>query len=234
MNKTNITRPFLLLILLGLVICNVTAQKKKRNDTIKSWEVGSDLLWLIDKNQQPGQSIFVRTNFVTEKNKLRAWRLRFGLNMSYRDSTNIGDPLDNELNDIFILARVGYEWQFKVEENALLYYGVDLGFSYSRIYEKRILTLLPPPGVLYQDTFTTYTPEVIGFIGCRYNPRPWVSLSLEASMQVAYRIRRNPFKATNLNFPDDEGDHGLRNAEELKINLVPITYLNISFHINRK
>ena len=217
----------------SLLVEAQTISENVEKGAVQSWEIGTDLLWLIDKNQVP-TSVFVRSNYVTKKNKLRAWRLRLGLNMSYRDSITINRPFDNELNNISIFARVGYEWQHKVEEKVLLYYGADVGFSYSGIYEKRILTLLPPPGRLYQETFTTYQPSFIGFIGCRYDPKPWISFSLEASLQIAYRIRRNPFKTTSIDFPDDEGAHGFYNAEELIINLLPITYLNISFNINKK
>ena len=221
----------LLLILICFYSFDISAQTKRKKDTIKSWEVGVDLLWLIDKNQLPGNSIFLRTNFITGKGQLRAWRLRLGMELSYRDSTNIGEPLDNKFNRIFIMTRMGYEWQYMVEEKALLYYGMDLGFSYTRIYEKRIL--YNPPGNLYQETFTTYEPALIGFIGCRYNPKPWISISLEASLQVAYRIRRNPSKVTRIDFPNSEGGRSFENSEELKINIFPITFLNISFHINK-
>ncbi len=217
----------------SLLVEAQTNSEIHNKNTINSWEIGTDLLWLIDKNQVPA-NLFVRSNFANKKNKLRAWRLRLGLNMSYRDSIDIGDPFAKELNNISIFARAGYEWQHKVEEKVLLYYGVDVGFSYTRMYEKRALSPPHPPGSLYQETFTTYKPSLIGFIGCKYDPKPWISLSLEASLQVVYRIRRNPYKTTSIDFPDDEGFHGFVNVEELRINLLPITYLNISFHINKK
>lgn len=97
-------RRFLIsIILLQAFVAKAQTNSEIYNkNTINSWEIGTDLLWLIDKNQVPA-NLFVRSNFTNKKNKLRAWRLRLGLAMSYRDSIDIGDPLAKELNNILYL-----------------------------------------------------------------------------------------------------------------------------------
>jgi len=229
MNNPNKKPLFLILLLLSLLNFDLTAQVK--DDKIKSWEVGADLLWLIDKNQLP-TSVFVRSNYVTKKNKLRAWRLRLGMDLSINDSSQIGDPLDNKLKQTYILIRVGHEWKYRLEEKVMFYFGGDFQFSYNHTYEKRILTLLPPPGSLYQETLKLYEPGLVGFVGVKFVPRPWIAFSIESSLNIIYRIRREDFKTTSINFPDDEGFYGFIHVNELNINITPITVINISFNIN--
>ena len=121
----------------------------------KSWEVGTDLLWLINKNQLPPSNIFVRRNLETQKGTRHGWRLRVGADVSIRDSVNVTDPIDNELNETYLLLQIGHEWQYSVSEKALLYFGADLSFSFKRRLENKILGLADPR--LSQDTKTIYS-----------------------------------------------------------------------------
>jgi len=74
-------RKFLIsIILLQTVIVKAqTASEIHNKDTINTWEIGTDLLWLIDKNQVPATSLLI--------NKIsKAWRLRLGVNTSRMDN----------------------------------------------------------------------------------------------------------------------------------------------------
>src|SRR5690606_34787895 len=79
---------------------NAQAQKKnkpilipiqQKEDTLVryTWEIGTDLLWLIDKNVLPATNIFIRKNLVTKNDRLTALRLRFGLDLNKMDSSQI-------------------------------------------------------------------------------------------------------------------------------------------------
>ena len=226
--------PFFFLSLLFCITASAQNQKSEKEIVIpqESWEVGTDLLWLIDKNQLPASNLFLRRNYTTDKGARRAWRLRLGVDVSSRDSVNINDPIDNELNETYLLLRFGHEWQYMVDEKALLYFGSDIQFSYDRHYEKRILSLIDPPpfGSLLQDTRTIYTPGFIGFAGARYHPMPWIALSLEANLEVLYRIKRNPSKVTPVPFPDEEDFNVFEDSETATLKISPLSTLTISFH----
>lgn len=196
----------------------------------ESWEVGADLLWLINKNQIPASNLFLRRNYTTKQGARHSWRLRLGVDVSSRDSVNISDPIDNELNETYLLIRLGHEWQYLVDEKALLYFGVDAHFSYDRRYEKRILSIDAPQDRLFQDTRTLYTPGLIGFAGARYHFKPWIALSLESNFEVLYRIRRNPSKTTRIETPEAQGSYGFENSETAILRILPISMLTISFH----
>ena len=87
------------LALVALLYCTHTqAQTKKSSDTLADttrlkWEIATDLLWLIDKNQIPASNIFVRKHITRENGKLGAQRLRVGV--SFDDNDGQFDDSDN-------------------------------------------------------------------------------------------------------------------------------------------
>lgn len=230
------TKPVFLLLALFFSIELLQAQTlNDRDDNTqhvipkKSWEVGTDLLWLIDKNNLPANNLLLRRNYTTENGIRHAWRLRIGVDVSSKDSVNINDPVDNQLNETYLLIRMGHEWQYLVEEKALLYFGGDLQFIYDRTDEKRLLAGNHSES-LYQETLSIYIPSISVLIGARYHIKPWLSISMESTFEAAYRIRRNPFKTTSVEFPDSEGDHGFEDSETVQLSLFPISNINLTFH----
>lgn len=128
-------------IVLSVITTCGQAKEKKLNDSTNHWEIGLDLLWLINKNQLPATSIFGRYNFVNNNNQKRAWRFRLGINNKTYDSAQINDPRNNEFKTIAPYVRVGYEWQKAINEKVTYFYGADLTTSYS--YKKTIQVLYP-------------------------------------------------------------------------------------------
>ena len=228
-------RKFLISIILlqAVIVKAQTASEIHNKDTINTWEIGTDLLWLIDKNQVPATSLFVRYNFTNKKNKQMAWRLRLGVNTSRKDSSQIADPQDNEKYIFAPYLRSGIEWQNKTSAKSLVFYGVDASLSYSQEKIKTIVTTIPPPGVLSQEINKTLEAGLIGFIGFKYEPTAWFALSIESSLNIFYTIRRDEFKTTSIDFPDDEGFHGFIHTNEINIKFTPITIINLSFYLNR-
>jgi hypothetical protein len=219
------------LIIILLPTIAISQVKHSGKDTLKSWEIGLDLLWLIDKNQLPSTTLFARYNFSNGKEEKRAWRFRLGIDNSTYDSTQINDPRDNEIDIISPYVRVGYEWQKAISEKASYFYGVDVSTLYSQ-YKSKIV-IYPGPNLL-QVTDKTWEFGVIPFIGFKYLPIKWFAISAESSLNVAYRIRREKDKVTDIDFPNDPGFNGKIDINELKISLVPMSVINLSFYLTKK
>ncbi|MEQ8240912.1 MAG: hypothetical protein RIA69_16975 [Cyclobacteriaceae bacterium] len=192
----------------------------------KSWEVGTDLLWLIDKNTLPANNLLVRRNYTTEYSVRHAWRLRMGVNLSRRDSLTIFDFL-NELNTTYLMIRMGHEWQFPVEDKALLYFGGDLQFAYTKIDEKRLNASITSYFFDIQDRI--YEPGLSIVLGARYFIKPWMSVNLESEIGLRYRIRRYDEVDSPLDFPGS-GGFSFVDSETFLLNLSPIHSMNLSFH----
>jgi hypothetical protein len=60
-------------ILIPLILCFTFKLYAQQTDSSKKWEMGVDLLPLINKNKLPDKSIFVRYHI---KDRNRAWRFR--------------------------------------------------------------------------------------------------------------------------------------------------------------
>ena len=211
-----------LLTLLTLTTYGQQKKEQAKNDTTRNWEVGLDLLWLINKNQLPATSIFARHNFVTKAGKHRALRFRLGVNNSYYDSSQINGLFPNKSDIIAPFARIGYEWQVPVNKQFILFYGVDANIFF---YQNKFDRIIPatPTSFQYRGTFTTWEVGAVGLLGFKYHPASWLSLSIESTFSALYRIKR------------DEGQtsgRGEVNVNEFKMNFVPITVINLCFTIN--
>ncbi|MCF6352652.1 MAG: hypothetical protein L3J06_06545 [Cyclobacteriaceae bacterium] len=233
MKSPNRKQTILMLILLNLLTCSLLAQDKKVEAMVSTWEIGTDLLWLIDKNQVPATSLFGRYNFTNKKNKQMAWRLRLGINTSRKDSSQIAAPQDNE-KDIFApYVQLGFEWQRSFNTKYLVFFGTDINFQYYQNKFSEIIYFDIGPR-LFQGTYKTITWGASGFIGFKYFLTNWLSLSLESSLNLNYRIRRDKDKVTLIDYPNSDGGKGEINVNELTIHFTPITVLNLSFYINHK
>ena len=204
--------------------------EKKIRDSTRHWEVGLDLLWLINKNQLPATSIFARQNFITKTGKHRALRFRLGLNNSYYDSSQISGVLPNKSDIIAPFARFGYEWQVPVNTQFTVFYGADANvFFYQNKYER----IVPAASSYFQvrNTFTSWELGLIGFIGFNYRPTNWFSISTESTFSALYRIKRDEL-ASYLLPPTIPNGLGETNVNDLRINFLPITVINLTFTIN--
>ncbi len=231
MKRKNVTKLILTLLILSSFTTYGQAKKKNERDTTKQWEIGLDLLWLINKNQVPSTSLFTRYNFVNKENQKRAWRFRLGVDNSAYDSAQITETRDNEIDIIAPYIRMGYEWQKDVSERVSFFYGVDVSGLYSQ-YKAKIIYYVPIR--LLQETDKTWEFGIIPFIGFKYKPVNWLSISTESSFNFIYRVRRQKSKFTDLDFPNDPGSNGKIDINELKMSFLPITVINLSFYLNKK
>jgi len=205
-------------------------KEKKIKDSTRNWEVGLDLLWLIDKNQLPATSFFARHNFTTKTGKQRALRFRLGVNNSYYDSSQISGLLPEKSNIIAPFVRIGYEWQVPVNNQFTFFYGADANiFFYQNKYER--IVPAAPTDFLVRNTFTTWELGLIGFIGFKYRPTNWLSISTESTFSALYRIKRDELASYSLP-PTIPNGLGEINVNDMRINFLPITVINLSFTIN--
>ena len=215
----------LILTLLAFLPLTTNGQAKKEQiikDTTRNWEVGLDLLWLINKNQLPATSIFARHNFVTKAGKHRALRFRLGVNNSYYDSSQINGLFPNKSDIIAPFARIGYEWQVPVNSQFTFFYGADVNIFF---YQNKFDRIIPatPTSFQYLGTFTTWELGAVGLLGFKYRPASWVSLSIESTFSALYRVKRDVSQTSG---------QGEINVNEFKMNFVPITVINLCFTIN--
>ena len=222
----------LILTLLAFLSLTASGQAKKEQiikDTTRNWEVGLDVLWLINKNQLPATSIFARHNFVTKTGKHRALRFRLGVDNSYYDSSQISGLFPNESDIIAPFARIGYEWQVPVNKQFIFFYGVDANiFFYQNKYERMVPATT---NFLVRNTFTSWELGLVGLIGFKYQPTNWFSISIESTISALYRIKRDKL-ASYLPPPTIPNGLGETNVNDFRIKFLPITVINLSFNIN--
>ncbi|MCC6414073.1 MAG: hypothetical protein IT270_20660 [Saprospiraceae bacterium] len=115
------------LALLILFLASTVWSQKKAHPT--SFELGYDLLWLIDKNTYPSTSLFGRYHFDQTEDKGKALRLRLGATFHRPDST---------VNDLYyyfdsyeysLYIQPGLEWQRKFGRLDWVF-GFDVPYAY--------------------------------------------------------------------------------------------------------
>lgn len=216
-------------ILLTSITYGQTKNKKNETDTTKHWEVGLDLLWLIDKNQVPSTSLFGRYNFVDKGNSYKAWRFRIGMDNNYYDSSRINGMMPHDIKVNSILLRPGFEWQKRPNLKYTFFYGGDLNLFYRQEKFKNIIATVPEP-LQYDGTFKTWELGLVGFIGFKYSPIKWLSISTESTLNIMYRIRRDKSQTGPPAFPGASGESGL-SVDDFHINVFPISVINLCFKI---
>ena len=63
--------------------------------------------------------------------------------------------------------------------------------------------------------------------GIRYSFFPWLSLSAEISLDFNYRVRHDYDKLTPIDYPDIDGVRGLVNVKDFKIDVCPVSQINL-------
>ncbi len=167
------------------------------------WEVATDLLWLINKNNIPASSIFVRRHFVTKKGKNVALRMRLGWDFDYdkktsydfdrqvssQTLTNIIDETKKYAISPFLV--LGYQKSI-VYAKYEIFYGVDVMLKYWAGEEKTISVLSPTLNPIGSQMFLSTIINKgasVGFqpiIGLKYYLSERFSLSSEATLGINF------------------------------------------------
>jgi hypothetical protein len=227
----HIFKPLLLLVLAAFYAMPAFAQTQATQTSLPEpyspykWEVGTDMLWLINKNQLPAQSVFARYNYQTAAGKSRGVRLRLGLDYMRLDSLQLRDRDPAADKAIQPFVRAGYEFQ-QTTGRRVLFYGADLHFSYSRLSFNRVISHTETMWIWYDRTIEA---GPVLFIGYKYFITPYLSLSTELSAQAFYRGRRFAGNEYTINTGHPMSWSHFK-ADQLKFNLIPLTVFNLSYH----
>lgn len=200
------TLRMLLLIILGSG-SEINAQE------FHKWEVGTDLLWLINKNTLPNYSILVRRK-LTPTNSLR---VRLGGNLL----ETVGVRTRTVDTRSFII-RAGYERSLPLGENEDMEFMVGGDLSYETERQNIPLSFVNNSNSqIYYITRSKYK-EMGGvlFAGFRYYINSNLSTSFEANLKFS-KVRETVI-STGIPFNE--------NVNSNKIAFIPLSVLNISYH----
>jgi hypothetical protein len=132
--KSNTMRYYLLFvapcILLHLFAIDCKAQSIKVDTSFHPhWEIGVDLLPLIDKENAPKNSLFARRNYFQKNGLGRAWRMRAGVEVEVRDFTGVARWTPDIFRTYAPYLSIGHEWQ-RVSKGFRWFVGVEGSGSY--------------------------------------------------------------------------------------------------------
>lgn len=207
--------------------------KKKLKDSTRHWEVGLDLLWLINKNQVPATSIFFRYNFQDKQQRHKAWRVRLGFDTNNLDSVQIAGK-DIKIDKISPYLRSGFEWQKVISSHFGYFYGTDISVNYTYTKDSRLYNIFPSNDrVLSESKDKSWLFGAHGFFGIMYRPIKWFSISSETSINFIYQIRE--FRLTSVDPANPQiaysGTSGF-DSNSVRTSINPISVLNICFTLN--
>lgn len=174
---------------------------------LPKWEVGADLLWLINKNTLPKYSVLAK-RLISPKS---AVRLRGGINFT--------PPMEDIVNDYDrkeYYLRGGYEKRKMLSGPKLsLIYGVDALYRYQRDF---FYDLSGP----VNNPYLLITTEEFGasvFVGVRFSVHKNISLSTESSFQAT----RNQTNKIRIGV-------GARQYDYPSFQSFPLNTINIGIH----
>jgi hypothetical protein len=151
------------------------------------WDVGTDLLWLINKNTLPATLVFVRYNVQPKNHLPGAIRLRLGLDWSTSDSAKfVGVYHSDRVKKFTPFLRVGYEWQVQKGRHQF-FYGADWHFAYSGYRFEG--TILDPNYGEIPSYYITKSWETgpVGFAGIKFFLSSHLTFSMETSYTTFHR-----------------------------------------------
>lgn len=221
--KPKIALLFLSFFLLGFG-SELRAQVK---DTLRlKWEIGTDLLWLLDKNSLPKFSLFAR-RILSDKSALR---LRFGADIK-TDPRNLGLGVEKAS----FLLKVGYEKRKKIAHNANIFWGFDAHFRKENI--EAYLIQLPQVKPLYYPDYSWQLGGV-AVLGVRYFFGQNFSICAEASLAAYYReFSSNHYTSGSLIVINGNYTNGgdfvflyRTNLKSFVLEMSPMQVLNFSYH----
>lgn len=221
MIKMNLIK-YIVFFLFTIGTQKIFAQKDsiRNNETLfnkHKWEIAIDLLPLINKSN--GNNIWLKYNYKNKRDLNRAWRLRF-----IPDFLNSGPKgVSSGPPAVFISFSPGHEWQ-KRSGKFVLFYGVDLNYSYSYSLRSVIVGVGSSPGSVKTEEKNRNTSIGLGsFIGTKYHISERFSASIESQLIYTYSdIYEERIRNGNTDF--------LLNSFAHQTQYKPIYVINFSYH----
>jgi len=193
------------------------------------WEVGTDLLWMINKNQSY-PSFFIKKLSLKKKKReiagyqLRGYRFRLGFNY---DSPNQSNPTNATSNYNSVsaqtLVRAGYEWHKSISTFDI-FYGWDGYFEYGfNSIDQQYAT----GGTSYNATrkTTDIKAGISPIAGLKYKFSPSVYASMESDVQILFHRS----KSSNTQTLPYLAYYDLPSGNGVLITAHPIYVINLVF-----
>jgi|GEM_PF-3374683 len=233
-------KTFFLLLFFNLAFFSYSQTSYKSGRTANSkdslaryrFEVGTDLLWLVDKNSLPGYCLQLKINTNSKKHP-GAFRFKVGMDLKTKDSSLlVSDPnLYYRTSDETFYFRSGYQLNYTLSR-VKVYWGADLHFLYDRHY----LDKYSQPELFadnnYYDAFLTYKVAklqygIIGLVGSNYQLAPRISISLETNISFLFSRIKSEAYLHYKEFPNYKNTGGGKEANILNIKFIPISTINL-------
>lgn len=190
----------LLLVLLGLASHSGLAQ----SENPPKWELGTDLLFLFDKNQLPDYSLFATRKL---GDKGYALRSRIGFSMEWsRPQSNPDTVVINDGQSYNYLVMIGLEREFsklKLSKGTSFYWALDAGFSQN--IQTNQGKIVPTSEFLVQES-SANTYAAVASVGIKQSITPSLTIRLETSLSNNFTVQKTEsFVAQiNSNSPSDK------------------------------
>lgn len=221
-----------------LLICTITTcislngsltfgQGKSEMPPRHRWDISTDLLWLINKNNLP-PSVFVRWNRKNHK-RLYAYRLRLGGN--YYHNTH-SDPLTavggffTQTTSLKFYLSLGKEWQKWLNDKFQFFYGNDLIYDYQRTRLKNTVVDSNTDDPRTYPIINEFTLGTSVFAGIKFFLTERISFSSETHISIKYYHHK-----LNSLFLDPVKYYAEENSYLLIDYNQPIQVINLTYHL---
>lgn len=225
--RTNLIVILALFTLFSFSVYGQTKVVQNERDTSRQWEIGLDMLWLIDKNSLPPTSLFARYNFIKKNNKSAAWRLRVGVDVSHYDSSQIRNLAPHDIKNTLIFIQPGYEWQI-IKKRYVFFYGLDAKAGYSKHDFDNTVLMQGGVWTRFYGEDKTFEYGLSPFFGFKYNFNNWLSISAESSITMMYKVRRQNSEAIEVDTQLPAGS-GAVNVDNFIVRANSISVVNLCF-----
>jgi hypothetical protein len=204
------------------------AQNTKADTTFHPhWEIGVDLLPLIDKENAPKNSLFARRNYFQKNGIGRAWRMRAGVEVEQRDFIDVGRWTPDTYRTYEPYLSIGHEWQH-ISKGFRWYYGMEGFGSY---YRQKFEYLNFPDISFREGGFNQeYRIGVAGLIGFQLKLANDIFIASESNLSAYYR--RYDFESDQL--PVGTGGHSEEQEKVFAIGFHPLFVINLIYSIKSK
>ncbi len=174
-------------IMLCFFITDCKAQNTKVDTTFHPhWEIGVDLLPLIDKETAPKNSLFARRNYFQKGGLGRAWRFRAGVDVEVRDFSDVVHWTPDKYKSYAPYISFGHEWQYGIGKKFQWLAGVDGFSSYARRNDFYLSTFVLTDSLREKIVVNEWKFGLNGVIGFKLNITPTISISSEAVVSANY------------------------------------------------
>ena len=192
---------------------------QNQTSTIPKWEVGTDLLWLINKNTLPEYSMIVKRSFLDRS----AIRCRVGLGKVGKLSSIFFTPDKSQK----YIVRLGYERRKELMSGLSMLYGLDLSYYSTESFisalapQAWINSGIPGPAPIFLKLEKAKEWGLIPFVGLNYQLNDHLSISAESTFNIIHETIT--ISKTQVYEPDIS-------VSRYNIYFVPITTINFLIH----